>query len=858
MNITRAGDHNTKAALAAKYNEFYTKATSPEVKVVGNYRIIKEIGEGSFSKAYLAKHVLLNIKVVLKCGSIDDPCIVREVFYHKQLKHKNIAMLYEVIRTEKHLWIALEYCQGDELYYHIYERRLSYNDSRKLFYQIASGIAYVHSQNLAHRDLKLENILLQNKAKTIVKLTDFGFVREFNPRKRNFLSTICGTTVYMAPEILKGDTYSGFAIDIWSLGVILYTMLYGEMPFDEGDDLKTKAKILDKDPEFYNTVPSEAVSLVKAMLSKSPKDRPSIEEVLASPFLLDLRIKNQKKNEYKRLNRDSAFSLNDYYHNLDVAPFSSKTEKKLLKRFRKLNIDIRDLENDILNNNKTSLSALFELSLTMEYSKKKRKYVSEKKNYRYAKKSLKSSGRRVRSALLSDSSSIQPLEKIMSSLSMSSNKDPKQDSVKINPEKSTDQTRTTDDKEQSRVDSKAGSNSLSSGKTESVNQNGRNSSQQNLNPILSVNHSIENSKKKNKILDKFQFWKKPKDSGSTMTSDLSSKHKKSSETQKSVSESDLSSNRQHKATLSSEPNSTVPAISVKSNNGKKSETPPESKMDTKVECPDPVPLKATKPRPSSLVSQVSQVSHLSQFSQMLSDSDAFLETDDMEDDLYDEANSVDVPSQDLKRNSASAPPVPSKKIQAVRPANRRTVSSDMSIVSTSTTNTVSSSHRKSSYNRVSMSQLSTTSSEESSPSQNTYSSSSHAIGPVAAKPEFSSGRSNSIDGAISQNMNTVMPDITSNPSNEPTTNVRHHIPIVRSNSPPFPNKFNSLKVRTQKFKSKFPTSMNSIQLKSPDGSGDPTSDENQYWNKPIYHSRSSSQGPNMQQAKFVINEEKEI
>lgn len=656
MNVTRAGDHNTKAALAAKYNEFYTKVTSPEVKIVGNYRIISKIGEGSFSKAYLAKHVLLNIKVVLKCGMVDDPCIVREIFYHKQLKHRNIAMLYEVIRTEKHLWIALEYCQGDELYYHIYERRLSYNENRKLFYQIASGIAYVHSQNLAHRDLKLENILLQNKAKTVVKLTDFGFVREFNPRNRKFLSTICGTTVYMAPEILKGEAYSGFAIDIWSLGVILYTMLYGEMPFDEGDDLRTKAKILDRDPEFYDTVPSDAISLVKAMLSKTPKDRPSIEEVLSSPFLSDLKIKNQRRNEYKRLNRDSAFSLNDYYDNLDVAPFTSKTEKKLLKRFRKLNINTRDLEYDVLNNNKTSLSALFELSLTMEYSKKKRKYVLEKKNYRYAKKSLKNSGRRVRSALLSDLSSIQPLEKIMSSLSINSNKDPKQDSLKTNPEKSMDQTRIGDDEEQNRVYLEAGSKSLSSGKTESVNQNGRNLLQQNLSPTLSNHNSLENSKKKNKILDRFQFWKRPKEIGSAMIIDLNSKHKESLETKNSRSESDHTSSQQHKATGPSEPHSAVPSISLKSNNGNKSGTSPESKMDIKVECPDPVPVKVPKARPSSLVSQVSQVSHLSQFSQMLSDSDAFLETDDMDDDFYDEANSVDIPAQDLKRNLAGAPP----------------------------------------------------------------------------------------------------------------------------------------------------------------------------------------------------------
>ena len=97
--------------------------TSPKISQIGNYKIIKEIGEGAFGKAYLATHILLNINVVLKCGLIDDPNIVREIYYHKQLKHKNIVSLYEVIKTENHLWIALEYCQGGELYYYIYEKR---------------------------------------------------------------------------------------------------------------------------------------------------------------------------------------------------------------------------------------------------------------------------------------------------------------------------------------------------------------------------------------------------------------------------------------------------------------------------------------------------------------------------------------------------------------------------------------------------------------------------------------------------------------------------------------------------------------------------------------------------------------
>ncbi|EGV65270.1 kinase-like protein, partial [Yamadazyma tenuis ATCC 10573] len=248
MNKT-INNNNYASQLADDFNRFYIHITDRTLHQVGNYRIAHEIGEGSFGKAYLAHHVLLNTPVVLKSGLIDDPNIVREIYYHKQLKHRNIVRLYEVIKTETHLWLVMEYCQGNELYYLIYEnRRLEYKQTQHLFFQIIQATKYVHSLNLAHRDLKLENILLADKKKSIIKLTDFGFVREFSPASRRLLSTMCGTTVYMAPEVLCGQKYNGFSADIWSLGIILYTMLYGQMPFEEDDELRTKYKIIHESP----------------------------------------------------------------------------------------------------------------------------------------------------------------------------------------------------------------------------------------------------------------------------------------------------------------------------------------------------------------------------------------------------------------------------------------------------------------------------------------------------------------------------------------------------------------------------------------------------------------------------------
>ncbi|KAK6465359.1 serine/threonine protein kinase [Scheffersomyces coipomensis] len=461
-------DQNRTAQLAAQFNDFYLQITSPSISQIGNYRIIEEIGEGAFGKVYLAKHILLNINVVLKCGLVEDPNIVREIYYHKQLKHKNIVTLYEVIKTEQHLWLVLEYCEGSELYYLIYEKkRIPIEECQHIFFQIVLGLKYVHSLNLSHRDLKLENILFADKKKTLIKLTDFGFVREFNPQSRKFLSTVCGTTVYMAPELLKGEKYSGFAVDIWSLGVILYTMVYGQLPFDFDDDLKNKFSIIHEEPSFPDFIPSHIIDLITKMLQKDPQQRPDLNEILNSEFLIDLNNKHLRKvNKNKmRLETESIISIHQHYQS-NNQPFQSKTEREVVKKLEKLNVDIDDLQRGVYTNEMNPLTSFYELLLTEEYKKKKLKYYREKKKRYYdAKRTLKKSRKRVKSALsLVDqatggvaSSAVggQPLERILSTLSLSSNRN----SSKTNIHKLTSERRKSTDISEKRIESQSTKNS---------------------------------------------------------------------------------------------------------------------------------------------------------------------------------------------------------------------------------------------------------------------------------------------------------------------------------------------------------------------------------------------------------------
>jgi serine/threonine protein kinase len=361
-----SNSHNAKTRIAESYNNLYASFCSDEIKQVGNYSINKLIGEGAFGKVYLAHHTLLNSKVVLKTGFKDDPNLVREVFYHRQFKHPNITKLYEVVVSDGKIWMVMEYCPGKELYDHVLSSgRIGPDEVRKLFSQIASAVYYAHSLNCIHRDLKLENILLDKKNNA--KLSDFGFTRECEAR--SLLETVCGTTVYMAPELLQKKKYDGFKVDVWALGVILYTLLYGEMPFDEDDDLKTQYKIINEEPVYKNDIPQEGINLIQKLLKKTPSERPSLYEILHHPFL-DLKGISALETSDSLL---KALATNKI--------FNSKTERYLLKKLKSIGIDTHNLKRSVITKNCDSLYGLWELL-------KEKQKKSEAKRYRARSRSV--------------------------------------------------------------------------------------------------------------------------------------------------------------------------------------------------------------------------------------------------------------------------------------------------------------------------------------------------------------------------------------------------------------------------------------------------------------------------------------
>ncbi|KAM7537633.1 hypothetical protein Aperf_G00000063994 [Anoplocephala perfoliata] len=260
---------------------------------VGTYIIERTIGKGNFSFVKLARHTVTNVKVAIKI--IDKTKLneenlkkaQREADILKALHHPNIIKLYQVMESEKLLCIVTEYLPNGELYEYIARNGyLSEQVARHKFMEILSAVEHCHLNNVVHRDLKAENMLLDQHMS--IKLADFGF-GTFQPDGPNsLLTTWCGSPPYAAPEIFKGEPYLGVSADIWSLGVILYVLVCGVLPFNAQEVSGLRRQVLEEHVRVPYWLSISCEDLLKRMLAKSPSKRPSIAEIYNSKWLSEI------------------------------------------------------------------------------------------------------------------------------------------------------------------------------------------------------------------------------------------------------------------------------------------------------------------------------------------------------------------------------------------------------------------------------------------------------------------------------------------------------------------------------------------------------------------------------------------
>ncbi|KAJ5055510.1 serine/threonine-protein kinase KIN4 [Bipolaris maydis] len=314
-----------------KSRQDHSKSENAKRSKFGNYILGQTLGEGEFGKVKMGWKRDSPIEVAIKLirretlGSNSNRLqkIYREIHILRGLDHPNIVRLHEMVETERHIGIILEYASGGELFDYILNHRyLKDGPARKLFSQLISGVGYLHRKGIVHRDLKLENLLLDRNKNIII--TDFGFANTFDPndelseeieyrlgdkdfmkslgldgsdasRRGDLMQTSCGSPCYAAPELVVSDSlYTGRKVDVWSCGVILYAMLAGYLPFDddpanpEGDNINLLYKYIVSTPlTFPEYVTPHARDLLKRILVPDPRKRADLFEVARHSWLAD-------------------------------------------------------------------------------------------------------------------------------------------------------------------------------------------------------------------------------------------------------------------------------------------------------------------------------------------------------------------------------------------------------------------------------------------------------------------------------------------------------------------------------------------------------------------------------------------
>jgi len=301
-------------------------------KMIGNYLLFDQIGMGTFSKVTRAVHILTEQVVAVKIlekekieDDIDVERIVREIEILKNINHPNIAQMYETYTTVHNIYLMMEFVEGGDLSNYINQTNyLSEEKACYFFRQLIGVIEYLNKIGISHRDIKTENILLDKNKKNI-KVIDFGLSNYCSGK--SLLRSSCGSPCYASPEMLSGKPYQGITTDIWSSGIVLYSMLVGFLPFDESDLNKLYEQT--KKGHFYlpSTLSLEAMDFLKKILIVDPKKRMGLTEIKNHAW-----FKMEKNPMYKGINFEE-----------EIFPCDMKVASYVIKHYYKddqdMNID---------------------------------------------------------------------------------------------------------------------------------------------------------------------------------------------------------------------------------------------------------------------------------------------------------------------------------------------------------------------------------------------------------------------------------------------------------------------------------------------------------------------------------------
>ncbi|KAF9054383.1 kinase-like domain-containing protein [Panaeolus papilionaceus] len=278
-------------------------------KMIGLWKVGRTLGKGFSGRVRIARHSKTGqyaaIKIIAK-GSLPSRvslnrladevehsllAVEREIVVMKLIDHPNIMKLYDVWETSSSLYLILEYVQGGELFEHLCTHgRLSTKEAVDYFQQLICAVDYCHRFNIAHRDLKLENVLIDQDAN--IKVADFGMAAWQDDARGKLLHTSCGSPHYAAPEIISGKPYNGAPADIWSCGIILHALLTARLPFDDDDCPTLLQKISVGKFNMPQDIDPTAQDLIARMLTRDVEKRITMREIMRHPFFTSQPLKN--------------------------------------------------------------------------------------------------------------------------------------------------------------------------------------------------------------------------------------------------------------------------------------------------------------------------------------------------------------------------------------------------------------------------------------------------------------------------------------------------------------------------------------------------------------------------------------
>ncbi|KAK6929556.1 NAF domain, partial [Dillenia turbinata] len=294
------------------------------------------LGQGNFARVYYARNLQSGQSVaiksidkdkILKAGLIDQ--IKREISTMRRVNHPNVLQLHEVLATKTKIYFVIEYAKGGELFNKVAKGRLKENVARKYFQQLLSAVGFCHSRGVYHRDLKLENILLDENE--TLKVSDFGLSALVESKHQDgLLHTTCGTPAYVAPEVLSNRGYDGAKADIWSCGVILFVLLAGCLPFHDTNIIEMYRKIRKAEYKCPNWLPSDVRKLLSKMLDPNPHSRISITKIKENPWFRR-GLDNQPVNSESEIRKMAPLDADAVFAPPEDGSVTSKANNELIK-----------------------------------------------------------------------------------------------------------------------------------------------------------------------------------------------------------------------------------------------------------------------------------------------------------------------------------------------------------------------------------------------------------------------------------------------------------------------------------------------------------------------------------------------